>query len=437
MSHRAPIRTIAPSLRSRAGQRGVAALFVTVMLCFAMVLAVAVAHRNVVVEEQRSANELRAASAFEAAEAGLDWALARINDPSRIGADCLPSADAAAVSFRERLVRIDVPSGDLAPRTWMDGGTPVPLQAACVRGADGWTCRCPASGRPVLPASVGSAMAPAFVVELAAVDTTRRRSRAGDRLHAQRCRRDLRGERRRGRRSDGPARSRVGDAAGASRRAGRRADRPGRCRRRRRLARCSQRRRRERRARGSRRRPHRRQRRFASARRRALRSVHRSPATTPRCARCPATASSRAPSAWDTQRGRRNPPRAGSTARPTAPAALGAAIDAGQRLLVIEGDATITGPAAFGSADDPIVLVATGALRLSGDRRAARRRPRRLAGMERHDAGPRVRPRARSSPAPTAATAPSICIRDAAVLARLAIGSGSFVRVNGSWKDFQ
>ncbi len=33
-------------------QRGVAALFVTVMPCFAMVLAVAVAHRNVLVEEQ-------------------------------------------------------------------------------------------------------------------------------------------------------------------------------------------------------------------------------------------------------------------------------------------------------------------------------------------------------------------------------------------------
>jgi Tfp pilus assembly protein PilX len=91
MSHGAPIRTIARSPCSRVGQRGVAALFVNVMLCFAMVLAVAVAHRNVVVEEQRSANELRAASAFEAAEAGLDWALARINDPARIGADCLPS----------------------------------------------------------------------------------------------------------------------------------------------------------------------------------------------------------------------------------------------------------------------------------------------------------------------------------------------------------
>ena len=49
MSNRSSLGTTAPSLRSRAGQRGVAALFVTVMLCFAMVLAVAVAHRNVVV----------------------------------------------------------------------------------------------------------------------------------------------------------------------------------------------------------------------------------------------------------------------------------------------------------------------------------------------------------------------------------------------------
>ena len=72
------------------------------------------------------------------------------------------------------------------PRTWMDGGTPVPLQAACVRGANGWICRCPADGRPDLPASVGSAMAPAFVVELAASTRRRRRSRAGDGLHAQR-----------------------------------------------------------------------------------------------------------------------------------------------------------------------------------------------------------------------------------------------------------
>ena len=132
-------------------QRGVASLFVTVVLCFAMVLAVAAAHRDVVVEEQRSANELRAAIAFEAAEAGLEWALARINDPARIGVDCLPSTDAAAVSFRDRMIRIVVPGGELAPTTWSDAGTPTTLQAACVRTADGWRCACPALDPPEAP----------------------------------------------------------------------------------------------------------------------------------------------------------------------------------------------------------------------------------------------------------------------------------------------
>ena len=135
--------------RSLRRQRAVAALFVTVMLCLAMVLAVAVAHRNVFVEEQRSANELRAASAFEAAEAGLEWALARINDPTRTGPDCLPSADAGALSLRQRMVRIATPSGEISPQAWNDAGTPAPLQAACVRGAVGWTCSCPANDRPV------------------------------------------------------------------------------------------------------------------------------------------------------------------------------------------------------------------------------------------------------------------------------------------------
>ena len=85
------------SQRSR--QRGVAARFVSVMLCFAMVLAVAVAHRYVLVEEQRSANELRAADSFAAAEAGLEWALARINDPARIDADCLRAATPPRARF--------------------------------------------------------------------------------------------------------------------------------------------------------------------------------------------------------------------------------------------------------------------------------------------------------------------------------------------------
>jgi len=435
MSHGAPIRTIARSPCSRVGQRGVAALFVTVMLCFAMVLAVAVAHRNVVVEEQRSANELRAASAFEDAEAGLDWALARINDPARIGADCRPSADAAALSFRERMVRIAVPSGDIAPRTWMNGATPMPLQAACVRGADGWACRCPAGGRPALPASVGSAMAPAFVVELAA--STRR-----DVVRM---------------RATGCTRNGAGAICAASVDAANEA-----------TARLE----------------------AAWAMLPALRAapaaaltvhgdvdvgaaslgVHNVDAAVGALAiraggriggsalriGAPAGASLGASlasndatlRALSADRFFARTFGMGSAAWAAQPAArrvgcaldcagrLGAAIAAGARLLVIEGDATISGPAIFGSADDPVVLVATGALHLAGD--VELHGVVHAASLEWNDTTPGgAFVRGAVVAGAYRGNGAVDLHRDAAVLARLAAGNGSFVRVNGSWKDFQ
>jgi hypothetical protein len=59
-----------------------------------------------VVEERASANQFRAAQAFEAAEAGLEWSLARLNDSDRIGADCLPSGNLADLAHRDRSLQI-------------------------------------------------------------------------------------------------------------------------------------------------------------------------------------------------------------------------------------------------------------------------------------------------------------------------------------------
>ena len=118
-------------------------------------------------------------------------------------------------------------------------------------------------------------------------------------------------------------------------------------------------------------------------------------------------------------------------------ASVGTAIDGGGRLLVIEGDATIVGPANFGSADDPIVIVATGALTLSGDIEINGVVACERARMERHDARARRRPWRRRSPASYRGNGAVDLHRDAAVLTRLAAGNGSFVRINGSWKDFQ
>ncbi len=154
-----------PIARSTRAQRGAAALAVSLLLLFAMVLAALFANRHLVFEQRGSANQLRSTLAFEAAEAGLEWALAQLNTNRRIGADCLPSADPAATSFRSRYLTIAHGTGLIAPTTWSQAGAAAALQAACVRSGNGWACSCPAQGLPTLPAPAGAKPAAAFVLQ--------------------------------------------------------------------------------------------------------------------------------------------------------------------------------------------------------------------------------------------------------------------------------
>ena len=86
-------------------QHGGAALIVTLLLFLAMALAAFALNRHLVFEQRSAANQARATQAFEAAEAGLEWAQAQLNSTQRIGADCRPSTDAAASSFRAASIR--------------------------------------------------------------------------------------------------------------------------------------------------------------------------------------------------------------------------------------------------------------------------------------------------------------------------------------------
>jgi len=153
------------SLRS---QRGAATLVVTIVLLFAMTLVAAYANRNLVFEQRTSANQVRSTQAFEAAEAGLEWALVMLNQRQRLGAGCLPSGDAKALSFRERSLRYSAADGMHTPVTWDDGGKASALRAACVRAAAGWTCSCPSTGHPSLAEPDGNGAHPAFSVEFTA-----------------------------------------------------------------------------------------------------------------------------------------------------------------------------------------------------------------------------------------------------------------------------
>lgn len=151
-------------------QRGAAALVVTMVLFFAMLLIAAFANRGLVFEQRASANQYRATQAFEAAEAGLEWALAQLNNAQPLGADCRASADAAALPLRERLLRYNATAAVHSPLTWNNGGAAAPLQPACVRSDAGWQCSCPAAGHPNLaaPAAAAGAAQPAFTVQLSA-----------------------------------------------------------------------------------------------------------------------------------------------------------------------------------------------------------------------------------------------------------------------------
>jgi len=158
----------APGQPAPRRQRGAAALIVTMVLFFAMLLAAAFANRNLVFEQRTSTNQYRSTQAFEAAEAGLEWALAQINSPLRIGPDCRPTADASAPAFRERFLGAQVGTGGFSGATWADGTSSAPLQPACVRAQAGWNCSCPAAGHPQPVAPAGPGIQPAFTLQFAA-----------------------------------------------------------------------------------------------------------------------------------------------------------------------------------------------------------------------------------------------------------------------------
>ena len=153
-----PTRSVSPSMRR---QRGAATVIVVLVLLGAILLGAAFANRGLLLEARMSANQARSTVAFEAAEAGLEWTLAQLNDTRRIGFDCRADA-AAATSFRERYLVISPAS--IAGRPGASGAT---VHPACVRSASGWQCGCPVDGTAVPAAPSGEEPAASFTVEFA------------------------------------------------------------------------------------------------------------------------------------------------------------------------------------------------------------------------------------------------------------------------------
>ena len=115
MSRMTPARHASTSRHRRAVARresGAASLIVVMVLFFLMSLVAAYTSRNLIFEQRTSVNQYRATQAYEAAEAGLEWALTLLNS-GRIGADCLETGAATTdTSFRQRYLAIDADTGD-------------------------------------------------------------------------------------------------------------------------------------------------------------------------------------------------------------------------------------------------------------------------------------------------------------------------------------
>ena len=94
-------------LRRIPRQRGVASLAVSMILLFGMTLIAFFASRSMIFEQRTSANQYRATRAFEAAEAGIEWALSQINDKNCISTAVVAGACntvGGVVSYRDRYI---------------------------------------------------------------------------------------------------------------------------------------------------------------------------------------------------------------------------------------------------------------------------------------------------------------------------------------------
>jgi hypothetical protein len=141
-------------------QRGAATLSIALVLLLGVAFGLACAHQAQRLDTRSAANQTRSMQAFEAAEAGIEWATAMLNSSQPVDDDCRPSTSPGALTLRERLLAYDSASRTHTPLTWDDGGRAVPLQPSCQRDGEAWACSCPRSGPPHLAFAGGAGTAP-------------------------------------------------------------------------------------------------------------------------------------------------------------------------------------------------------------------------------------------------------------------------------------
>lgn len=145
----------------RRSQFGAATLVIVMSLFLVMALLAAYANRSMMFEQRISSSYFRAGVAQEASEAGIEWALAQLNGDAS-NTSCAPVAT-GGTRFVDRYLSIST-----TDRTIRQAGSTIPSTLAdCTREASGWTCRCPARGAWTAPAAgTSTAIRPSFGIAL-------------------------------------------------------------------------------------------------------------------------------------------------------------------------------------------------------------------------------------------------------------------------------
>jgi Tfp pilus assembly protein PilX len=164
-------------------QRGVGALVVVMVLFFIMSMVAAYSSRNMIFEQRTSANNARSTQAFEAAEAGLEWAIAMLNG-GRVTDQCTDSANVALDNFRDRHLSMDA-DGVIVPKKWLDAGAETDFHPSCTFNGNAWDCSCPGNAGPALAAPAGTA--PTFRITFEAVPAALPHEPDLIRVYAQGC----------------------------------------------------------------------------------------------------------------------------------------------------------------------------------------------------------------------------------------------------------
>lgn len=141
-------------------QFGAGALAVMMLLLFGSSIVVFYLNRGLIFEQKTSANQARSTTAFEVAEAGIEWATGMLNSPNEITTACALTASTTS-SFRSQYIQVGGASVVTPATTTYPG---------CKMNGTTLTCNCPAvpgSGEAV--AALGTAVQPSFTIAFESV----------------------------------------------------------------------------------------------------------------------------------------------------------------------------------------------------------------------------------------------------------------------------